>query len=74
MKKIVYIGLFVIGLVFTSCQKQDFTPNSERSTDTPTWDCGFKSSDEGTTKPVNDPPIGNSIVDPNGEEEETDNK
>ena len=38
MKKLLYISLFLFGLVAASCSKQDIVPNPVDAQEIPTWD------------------------------------
>lgn len=76
MKKL--IGLIVVLLVLTvSCQKQDITPNADKSGLHTTYDCDCDSG-KGLKNPGSDPnpnPNGDDdytapITDPNGDEDE----
>lgn len=66
MKKGIYIALFLIGLVFASCQKQEIVPNTNTVQDIPTWESSSNrapndiedDNDNGSDDP-------NGIVDPN---------
>jgi hypothetical protein len=42
MKKVLYISLFLFGLVAASCTKQEIVPNSLEVQEAPTW--GFDAS------------------------------
>ncbi len=73
MKKVLYIGLFIIGLVFTACQKQDIAPVTNESQEVPEWDFNTKTrtnEDGENGKPTTVDPGGDGIVDPEKEEEE----
>ncbi|MFK7786338.1 MAG: hypothetical protein AB8B56_14560 [Crocinitomicaceae bacterium] len=68
MKKVIYIGVAVIGLALVSCNKQDVQPNSADPV-VPTW-----KANTGGGQNVNDPNMGGSsneggITDPEHNEE-----
>jgi len=71
MKKVIYIGVAVIGLALVSCSKQDVQPNSADPV-VPTW-----KANTGGNENVNDPNTGSSneggITDPEHNEEQSQN-
>ena len=76
MKRLVYTGLLMFGLLAAACQKEDIQPNLDDSRDFSELTCGSNCGNRSGN--IDDPSTdgggndGNGIVDPNGEEEGSD--
>ena len=66
MKKVLYISLLFVSILLVSCSKQDISPISDDTRETPTWNSSEKSMGDGLDTGVDDgePSDGNEIVDP----------
>ena len=73
MKRVIYIGIAAVALVFTSCQKEIIEPNSSSNIfDVSTMSSDARYGDDEELTPNGDDTDGGGIVDPNGEEDGSD--
>ena len=71
MKKSIYIAFLLVGLVFVSCQKEDFTPNVKQDNFVPFQEENARGVDfDSTSDGISDD---GSIVDPDDEEDASEN-
>ncbi len=65
MKKITYISILTLSLVFVSCSKQNITPNTQADQDVPVWEKGVSRTTITGDDLGDDSTDNGGIVDPN---------